>query len=123
MCDAVIAIALTLLAIVGTTIFNLEALGVVARFSRSSWHPRIHVPGVLTLVICAHPIGIGGYALIYWIADVQLNIGWSIFPSRSRLPILRDLAFLFLQNNSSNPTGFFKIPPNRVLELGLQVRI
>ena len=31
---------------------------------------------MLTLVICAHLIEIAGYALIYWIADVPLNIGW-----------------------------------------------
>ena len=54
--DAIIAIALTLLAIIGTAIFHLGALAVVTRFSRSSWHPQIHVPGVMTLVICAHLI-------------------------------------------------------------------
>ena len=71
--DATIAITLILIAVFGTTIFQLEALSVVSRFSGSSWHPRIHVPGVLTLVICAHLIEIAGYALIYWIADVQIG--------------------------------------------------
>ena len=44
-------------------------------------------------------------------------------PKGEGMPFLQDLVFLFLQNNSSNPTAFFKIPPNRVLELGSQVRI
>ena len=43
---------------------------------RKPGHPQIHVPGVLTLVICAHLLEIAGYSLIYWIADVPLNIGW-----------------------------------------------
>lgn len=74
--DATIAIVLALLAVIGTTIFHLEALALATRFSRSNWHPRIHVPSVLTLVICAHVIEIAGYALIYWVADVLLDIGW-----------------------------------------------
>ena len=73
--DAILAIALTLIAVIGTTIFHLEALAIITRFSRSSWHPRIHVPAVVTLVIGAHLMEIAGYALIYWIADVPLNIG------------------------------------------------
>ena len=73
---AIIAIARTLLAIIGTIIFHLGALAVVTRFSHSSWHPRIHAPGVSTLVICAHLTEIAGYSLIYWISDVPLNIGW-----------------------------------------------
>lgn len=44
-------------------------------------------------------------------------------PKGEGMPFLQDLVFLFLENNSSNPTSFFKIPPNRVLELGSQVRI
>ena len=73
--DAIVAIALTLIAVFGTTIFHLEALLGVARFSRAPGHPRLLAPGVLTLVICIHLIEIAGYALIYWIADVPLNIG------------------------------------------------
>ena len=44
-------------------------------------------------------------------------------PKGEGMPFLQDMVFLFLQNNSSNPTAFFKIPPNRVLKLGSQVRI
>ena len=44
-------------------------------------------------------------------------------PKGEGMPFLQDMVFLFLQTNSSNPTAFFKIPPNRVVELGSQVRI
>ena len=44
-------------------------------------------------------------------------------PKGEGMPFLQDMVFLFLQTNSSNPTAFFKIPSNRVVELGSQVRI
>ena len=37
------------------------------------------------------------------------------------LPLWQDQIFLFLQRNASDPTDFFQIPPNRVVELGVQV--
>lgn len=37
------------------------------------------------------------------------------------LPLWQDQIFLFLQRNASDPTDFFHIPPNRVVELGMQV--
>lgn len=109
--DAIIAIALTLLAIIGSTIFHLEALRVVTRFARSSWHPRIHVPGVLTLVICAHLIEIAGYALICWIADVPLNIGWF----SGEQPGLLGMAYFAAETYSS--LGLVDIMPHGALRL------
>ena len=61
----------------------------------------------------------------------QVHGGISYFISRNTvtaqkgvgMPFIQDMIFLFLQTNSSNPTAFFQIPPNRVLELGSQVRI
>lgn len=76
MYDAIVAISLTLMAIIGTTIFHLESLQLIDRFSRQSGHPRILVPGVLTLVIVAHILEIAGYTFIYWIADVPFDIGY-----------------------------------------------
>jgi KUP system potassium uptake protein len=37
------------------------------------------------------------------------------------LPLWMDQIFMFLQKNASDPTDFFHIPPNRVVELGVQV--
>jgi KUP system potassium uptake protein len=37
------------------------------------------------------------------------------------LPLWQDQILLFLQRNASDPTDFFQIPPNRVVELGVQV--
>ena len=37
------------------------------------------------------------------------------------MPLWQDQIFLFLQHNASDPTDFFHIPPNRVVELGMQV--
>src|SRR6185295_1539814 len=41
----------------------------------------------------------------------------SILPSaRSGMPLWQDKLFIFLMKNAANPTDFFKIPPNRVVE-------
>ena len=37
------------------------------------------------------------------------------------LPLWQDQILIFLQRNASDPTDFFKIPANRVVELGVQV--
>ena len=37
------------------------------------------------------------------------------------LPLWQDQILLFLQRNASDPTDFFQIPANRVVELGVQV--
>lgn len=75
MYDAMISIALSLFAVIGTTIFHLEALMLAGRFERQSRHARILVPVVLLFVIAAHLAEIGGYAVIYWIADGPFDIG------------------------------------------------
>ncbi|MBK9036272.1 MAG: potassium transporter Kup [Myxococcales bacterium] len=42
---------------------------------------------------------------------------------RSPMARWRKLLFAFLARNSRSPTAFFNLPPNRVVELGLQVEI
>jgi KUP system potassium uptake protein len=37
------------------------------------------------------------------------------------MPFWQDQIFIFLQRNSSDPTDFFQIPPNRVVEMGMQI--
>jgi KUP system potassium uptake protein len=45
-------------------------------------------------------------------------------PSKhSGMPFWQDLLFIFLYRNASDPTDFFRIPPNRVVELGSQMTI
>jgi len=45
-------------------------------------------------------------------------------PSKhSGMPFWQDLLFIFLYRNASDPTDFFQIPPNRVVELGSQTTI
>ena len=39
----------------------------------------------------------------------------------SDMPLWREKLFIFLYRNASSPVTFFKIPPNRVVELGTQV--
>lgn len=39
------------------------------------------------------------------------------------LPFWQDIIFIFLQRNASDPTDFFRIPPNRVVELGTRLEI
>jgi len=45
-------------------------------------------------------------------------------PSKhSGMPFWQDMLFIFLYRNASDPTDFFRIPPNRVVELGSQTTI
>jgi KUP system potassium uptake protein len=45
-------------------------------------------------------------------------------PSKnSGMPFWQDLLFIFLHRNASDPTDFYRIPPNRVVELGSQTTI
>jgi KUP system potassium uptake protein len=39
------------------------------------------------------------------------------------LPLWQDIIFIFLQRNASDPTAFFRIPPNRVVELGTRIEV
>jgi KUP system potassium uptake protein len=40
----------------------------------------------------------------------------------SRMMRWRKAIFAFMSRNAANPTTFFGIPPNRVVELGAQIR-
>ncbi len=42
---------------------------------------------------------------------------------KSRLARWRKLLFSFLSRNARTPTAFFRLPPNRVVELGLQIEL
>ena len=47
-----------------------------------------------------------------------------IVASRHRgMPIWRDRLFAFMHRNAAPATGFFRIPGNRLVELGAQVEI
>lgn len=39
------------------------------------------------------------------------------------LPVWREKIFAFMAKNAERPTAFFKIPPNQVIEVGIQVEI
>jgi KUP system potassium uptake protein len=42
---------------------------------------------------------------------------------KSRMPHWRKALFAFMSRNAANPAGYFGIPPNRVVELGAQIRL
>ena len=42
---------------------------------------------------------------------------------RPGMPLWRDKLFAFLARNASSATAFFRIPGNRLIELGTQVEI
>ena len=46
-----------------------------------------------------------------------------VFRKKSSMSMWRRRLFAFLSHNASNPALFFGIPPNRVVELGLQVEL
>jgi KUP system potassium uptake protein len=39
------------------------------------------------------------------------------------MAIWRERLFSLMSRNAQRPTDFFRIPPNRVVELGMQVRL
>jgi KUP system potassium uptake protein len=48
----------------------------------------------------------------------------TLIASRSRgMSLWRDRLFALMAKNALRPTDFFRIPPNRVIELGMQVKI
>jgi KUP system potassium uptake protein len=42
---------------------------------------------------------------------------------KSPMPHWRKALFAFMSRNAANPAGYFGIPPNRVVELGAQIRL
>jgi KUP system potassium uptake protein len=48
----------------------------------------------------------------------------TILPSNEpNMPLWRERLFAFMSKNAARPTAFFKIPPNQVIEVGIQVEI
>ncbi len=48
----------------------------------------------------------------------------TILPStEGELPLWKEKVFAFLSRNAERPTAFFRIPPNQVIEVGIQVEI
>jgi KUP system potassium uptake protein len=48
----------------------------------------------------------------------------TILPSaRPGMPIWRESIFAFMSRNAERATAFFKIPPDQVIEVGLQIEI
>lgn len=45
------------------------------------------------------------------------------FSSDSGMPVWQDVLFVALHRNAADPTDYFNIPPNRVIELGAQYAI
>ncbi len=54
----------------------------------------------------------------YFISRNQVSAG-----ARKGMPFWQDVIFLALQRNAVDPTQFFHIPPNRVVELGSRVEV
>ena len=45
------------------------------------------------------------------------------FSAEVGMPIWQDVLFIALHRNAADPTDYFNIPPNRVIELGAQYAI
>jgi len=59
------------------------------------------------------------------IADTTYYLGRQtlLTTGKSRIAHWRKLLFSYLARNSRPPTSFFQLPPNRVVELGLQIEL
>ncbi|MBA3540545.1 MAG: potassium transporter Kup [Deltaproteobacteria bacterium] len=67
----------------------------------------------------------GKHALVVNEADTTYYLGRQtlLTSGKSRMARWRKMLFSFLSHNSRSPTTFFKLPPNRVVELGLQIEL
>jgi len=75
------------------------------------------VPAVLEL-IAAHGVKIDPANLTYILSDNTL------IPTRDAgMNIWRKRLFAFLSRNALQPTQFFRLPVNRVIEIGMQIRL
>jgi KUP system potassium uptake protein len=63
--------------------------------------------------------------LIINVADTTYYLGRQTLLTTGKAGIARwrKMLFSFLTRNSRPPTAFFNLPPNRVVELGLQIEL
>jgi len=100
---------------------------VVEKISASSWTVVIHygfkedpdVPEALRLVTEAYPeIDLEPMRTSFYLSRQTV-----VAARRPALSGWRRAVFSFLARNSTRSTKFFKIPPNRVVEMGMQVEL
>ncbi|AKQ56171.1 potassium transporter Kup [Bordetella hinzii] len=99
----------------------------VAQISPSSWQVIIHygfkedpdVPDALREVAEAYPeIDLEPMRTSFYLSRQTV-----VSAKRSAMSRWRRAVFAFLARNSTRSTKFFKIPPNRVVEMGMQVEL
>jgi KUP system potassium uptake protein len=105
--------------VVGNSSITVTELGqgfyrVVAR---AGFMQQPNVPRVLTR--CArHGLTVDTSDTTYYLGRQTL-----LTTGKSRVARWRKMLFSFLARNSRPPTAFFQLPPNRVVELGLQIEL
>jgi KUP system potassium uptake protein len=75
------------------------------------------VPGALACLGREHGLKLNAMSTSFFLGRR------SVVPAREGMPSWQDWIFIFLMQNAANPTGFFKIPPGRVVELGARVTV
>lgn len=73
--DFTIALTICAILVLVTTSFHYEALRWLAARARMRQANRRSVPATLFLLVLAHVVEIGAYAVAYWVAAVPLHIG------------------------------------------------
>jgi len=104
---------------VGNSSLQVRPLGqgffrVVARVG---FMQQTHVPRVLARCAKMNLI-VNDADTTYYLGRQTLLTG-----GKSRVARWRKVLFSFLSRNSRPPTSFFHLPPNRVVELGLQIEL
>jgi KUP system potassium uptake protein len=71
------------------------------------------------------PSDLAASALLKGAGGTSFFVGRNAIRLATRPALLRwiTLLYSFLHRNSSDPTAFFAIPPNRVVELGSQIEL
>jgi KUP system potassium uptake protein len=87
---------------------------IVARFG---FMERPNIPRALTLAT--------GHGLRFDLMTTSFFVGrrMVVHAHNSALPMWRHRLYAFLMRNSEDPTGYFGVPPGRVVEMGAQVSV
>jgi KUP system potassium uptake protein len=92
-------------------------LGFVRVIARYGFMQDPNVPRALELA-SAHGLEMNPMTTTYFLGREKL-----IPAGRSGLGRVRERLFSLLARNAEGATGFFRIPPNRVVELGTQIEL
>jgi KUP system potassium uptake protein len=92
--------------------------GLYRLVARCCFMQQPDVPKIIARCVARGDIAAQPMTTTYYLGRQTLLVS-----GRSKMARWRKIVFSFLSRNSRPPTSFFNLPPNRVVELGLQIEI